>query len=342
MPAPRTRRLLATLPVDPDAPGGAGGAGSWEALQRADASWAAMRGLAEPPPAGEFVRRLRGSRLPSGPPTFDVAVCGGTLGVVYAAALAATGLSVVVVERGRLAGRAQEWNVSASELQELVGAGVLTAFDAEACVTSRFGADGNRLGLFGHPGSTVAVRDVLNLGVSPAAVVAAARRALEAAGGSVAERTAVAGLSVHDDGVALDGTGITAQLVVDALGHGSPLVRQVRGSDRRPDGVCLVVGCCARGYDPAANAEGDVLVTTGNLEADGDLLRQTFWEAFPAGSGPADRTVYQFTYVDADPGRGSLTAMMARKNSAAPFTVPSLALALFSRHFCVCVCVCFF
>ena len=30
---------------------------------------------------------------------------------------------------------------------------------------------------------------------------------------------------------------------------------------------------------------------------------QYFWEAFPAGSGPADRTTYLFTYIDADPRR---------------------------------------
>lgn len=30
---------------------------------------------------------------------------------------------------------------------------------------------------------------------------------------------------------------------------------------------------------------------------------QYFWEAFPAGSGPGDRTTYMFTYIDADPCR---------------------------------------
>lgn len=32
---------------------------------------------------------------------------------------------------------------------------------------------------------------------------------------------------------------------------------------------------------------------------------QYFWEAFPAGSGPGDRTTYMFTYVDADPSRSA-------------------------------------
>lgn len=51
---------------------------------------------------------------------YDVIVAGGTLGVFVAVALAQRGLSVAVVERGVLAGRTQEWNISRKELLELV------------------------------------------------------------------------------------------------------------------------------------------------------------------------------------------------------------------------------
>lgn len=51
---------------------------------------------------------------------FDVVVCGGTLGVFVAAALAGRGHRVAVIERGPLRGRAQEWNISRKELAELV------------------------------------------------------------------------------------------------------------------------------------------------------------------------------------------------------------------------------
>lgn len=37
---------------------------------------------------------------------------------------------------------------------------------------------------------------------------------------------------------------------------------------------------------------------------------QYFWEAFPSGSGPGDRTTYMFTYLDADPRRPSLEALL--------------------------------
>ena len=37
---------------------------------------------------------------------------------------------------------------------------------------------------------------------------------------------------------------------------------------------------------------------------------QYFWEAFPAGSGPTDRTTYMFTYLDSAPHRPSLHQVM--------------------------------
>jgi 2-polyprenyl-6-methoxyphenol hydroxylase-like FAD-dependent oxidoreductase len=51
---------------------------------------------------------------------YDVVVAGGTLGVFVAVSLAQRGLRVAVLERGKLAGRTQEWNISRKELLELV------------------------------------------------------------------------------------------------------------------------------------------------------------------------------------------------------------------------------
>jgi len=51
---------------------------------------------------------------------YDAIVAGGTLGVFVAVALAQQGWRVAVVERGKLAGRTQEWNISRKELMELV------------------------------------------------------------------------------------------------------------------------------------------------------------------------------------------------------------------------------
>lgn len=74
-------------------------------------------------PAPQFVRssgRSISATATTSSPVFDVCVCGGTLGIFLAAALAQKGWKVAVVERGVVAGRRQEWNISRKELDELV------------------------------------------------------------------------------------------------------------------------------------------------------------------------------------------------------------------------------
>ena len=59
----------------------------------------------------------------------DVAVCGGTLGLFIALALQLRGHRVTVVEKRRVEGRTQEWNVSRPELDvRPLPANVPTAF----------------------------------------------------------------------------------------------------------------------------------------------------------------------------------------------------------------------
>ena len=45
---------------------------------------------------------------------------------------------------------------------------------------------------------------------------------------------------------------VTARLLVDCMGHWSPIVRQMRGS-KKPEGMCLVVGGCASGVPEQDN-----------------------------------------------------------------------------------------
>jgi lycopene cyclase CruP len=85
-------------------------------------------------------------------------------------------------------------------------------------------------------------------------------------------------------------------LLIDAMGHFSPIARQAR-QGQQPDAVCLVVGTCATGFP--ANATGDLFATFTPIQNQ----CQYFWEAFPARDG---RTTYLFTYVDAHPNRPSL------------------------------------
>ncbi|KAL4433254.1 hypothetical protein ABPG77_003302 [Micractinium sp. CCAP 211/92] len=337
---------------------GAGGTTSLEALRRADAAWLAMRTRTQWGPRPEFV--LTEAEPLGVPADVDVAVCGGVLGIFLACTLQLRGLRVAVLERGPLLGRAQEWNISRKELHELVELGLLAEQEAEECITSEFNP-----GEAGE-GADLWTRDVLNLGVSPARLVAAVRARFEAAGGRVLERTALQELRVHPDGALLqldsggggagssngsaaqqqqqqqEGRSLTARLVLDCMGHASPVVRQVRWG-QKPDGVCLVVGTCCRGFDPETNTTGDVIYTNSDSQpsasssgsshgsngngsngngsngngssgssgsSEGVFNTQFFWEAFPASSGPSDRTTYMFTYLDAQPSRPSLEALL--------------------------------
>jgi hypothetical protein len=176
--------------------GGAGGATTWGALLRADAAWARVkeaaarsrgrggRAAAPPsPPPPEFISLRRSetaaavaaaaasssssSSSPSQPPleAFDVAVAGGTLGVLLAASLSSAGLRVAVVEAGPLRGRDQEWNICREELEALVTAGALSAADAAGAVVGEFNpvrcAFGMEVGK--PPAASVITTDVLNL-----------------------------------------------------------------------------------------------------------------------------------------------------------------------------------
>ncbi|KAL0301774.1 UNVERIFIED_CONTAM: hypothetical protein Sradi_6454200 [Sesamum radiatum] len=69
---------------------------------------------------------------------------------------------------------------------------------------------------------------------------------------------------------------------------------------RKPDGICLVVGSCCRGF--TENSTSDVIYSSASVKRVGQSQAQYFWEAFPAGSGPLDRTTYMFTYLYPEPG----------------------------------------
>jgi flavin-dependent dehydrogenase len=292
---------------------GAGARTTLDGLRALDAAWAKMRrgdATATATATAAFAKRREGASDARGE-TYDVAVAGGTLGVLVAAALQRRGARVVVVERGELRGREQEWNVSREELERLVRVGAITTEDADACTRIEFnpircgfhgGGNGN-----GNAGDLV-TRDILNTGVSPAALVEACRKRFEEAGGAVLERASLRGVEVYDDCAVLDvdGAPVRARLVLDCMGFQSPIVRQIR-DDRKPDGVCVVVGSCAEA-DAFDNSSADLIRTVTDIEE--DYRGQYFWEAFPASTGPRDRTTYMFTYMDADESRPSIASML--------------------------------
>jgi len=225
---------------------------------------------------------------------WDAVICGGTLGILIGATLAQRGWRVAVLEKGELRGRDQEWNISRQELRDLVDLGLLSEAEFEPAIATEYNPARIQFG----DSDPVWVRDVLNIGVDPVYLLETVKQKFLAAGGTLAEHTAFQEAIVHPNGVTVN-TGETpfkTRLLIDAMGHFSPLVQQARAG-QKPNGICLVVGTCAEGFPH--NETGDLIVSFTPVRNQ----CQYFWEAFPAKDG---RTTYLFTYLDIHPDRPSI------------------------------------
>ncbi|MBU6228377.1 MAG: FAD-binding oxidoreductase [Cyanobacteria bacterium REEB459] len=262
-----------------------------QALAKADQLWHQYRSGPTPQPPVIQVSPDRLSQV-----DWDVIIAGGTLGLLLAVALVQRGWRVALVERGQLRGRDQEWNISRRELETLVQLGILHQAELEQAIYSEYNP--GRIQFLGS--DPIWVRDVLNVGVSPAVLLDQLKTTFLAAGGYLLEQTPFTAATIHPNGVQVQARPpLSARLLVDAMGHTSPMVRQARAG-QKPDGICLVVGTCATGFEP--NTSGDLLVSFTPLRHQ----CQYFWEAFPARDG---RTTYLFTYLDADPRRLTLSQL---------------------------------
>jgi lycopene cyclase CruP len=289
-----TEQLLSEIPGNP-----------WQGLQRADALWKQYRESPIPCPT---VMQESSESLEA--IDWDVVICGGTLGILLGAALAQRGWRVALVERGALRGREQEWNISRRELQSLVELELLTPAELEQTIATEY----NPARIHFHKGVEVWVEDVLNVGVDPVFLLDTLKTKFLAAGGHLFEHTAFKGAIVHPNGIhitvnppqetdpssfILHPSSFKTRLLLDAMGHFSPISQQARRG-KRPDAVCMVVGTCAQGFPK--NDTGDLFASITPTQNQ----CQYFWEAFPARDG---RTTYLFTYVDAHPDRPSLEAL---------------------------------
>ncbi|AFY72725.1 hypothetical protein Syn7502_00573 [Synechococcus sp. PCC 7502] len=233
----------------------------------------------------------------------DVAIAGGTLGIIIACALQRRGWKVVVIEKGILKGRVQEWNIARRELEVLLELELLSEIELESAIATTYNP--GRIGFKG--GEEIWVRDVLNLGVSPVILLDILKEQFLAAGGQVWEHTELEQAIVHPDGIALhlvcdrQPRLLQARLLLDMMGHFSPIVAQARQGSR-PDGICMVVGSCAQGILP--KDFGDLFYSFTSISHS----CQYFWEAFPAQDG---RTTYLFTYADLHPDRFTFQELFA-------------------------------
>lgn len=275
----KTEQILSRIPGNP-----------WLGLQKADELWSQYKSGTRPVPK---VVTENAQRLAS--VTYDVAICGGTLGILLGAALANKGWRVVLLERGALRGRDQEWNISRRELAAFVRLGLLSEAELDGAIASQY----NPARITFNGGKELWVTDVLNIGVDPKYLLETLKQKFLASGGTLLEHTPFQSAAIHPNGVNIqikESEDITARLLIDAMGHFSPMVQQARGS-QKPDAVCMVVGTCANGYNN--NTTGDLIASFTPIKNQ----CQYFWEAFPARDG---RTTYMFTYLDADPSRPSL------------------------------------
>ncbi|MFN6530240.1 FAD-binding oxidoreductase [Nostoc sp. ChiSLP03a] len=237
---------------------------------------------------------VKENQQPLGAVDFDVLICGGTLGILIGCALAVKGLRVALLERGILRGREQEWNISRKELDVFMELKLLSEDELASAIATQYNPA--RVSFAG--GTEVWVEDVLNIGVDPVYLLATLKTRFLAAGGKLLENTSFSEAAVHPDGVMVNNQ-FKTRLLIDAMGHFSPISQQAR-QGKKPDALCLVVGSCAQGFPE--NNSGDLLLSFTELQNQ----CQYFWEAFPARDG---RTTYLFTYMDAEPQRLSLEAL---------------------------------
>jgi lycopene cyclase CruP len=255
----------------------------------------------------------------------DVVIAGGTLGIILAAALQSRGLKVAVIERGELKGRVQEWNISRSELAVLVELELLSESELTTAIATEYNPA--RISFPNQP--DIWVRDVLNIGVDPVYLLATLKAKFLEHGGKLLEYTSCDRVTIHPNGVAikLGEAELTAKLFIDAMGHFSSLAAQARGNVK-PEGICLVVGSCASGFEQ--NETGDIFASITPIEHQ----CQYFWEAFPARDG---RTTYLFTYLDAHPDRFSLEFLFEEYLRLLP-TYQNIELAQLNFHRCLFGC----
>ena len=257
-------------------------------LRSTDKLW---RSLREDTAAVPLV--VKESKEPLGAVDWDVVICGGTLGILIGAALQRRGWRVALIERGILRGREQEWNISREELEVFLELELLSETELEQAIATEYNPA--RISFFSGPDFWI--RDVLNIGIDPIFLLDTLKSKFLEAGGKLFENTIFDGAVVHPDGVFVDAAGgLKTRLLIDAMGHFSPIVKQARQGEK-PEGVCLVVGSCAKGFPN--NTTGDLIVSFTPIQNQ----CQYFWEAFPAQDG---RTTYLFTYLDAHPQRPSL------------------------------------
>jgi lycopene cyclase CruA len=228
------------------------------------------------------------------------------LGLIHAAVMAQRyGWRVLLFDRGEVGCAHREWNISRSELSQLVTVGFCTWDELADVIMTEYESGVVRFHASQGQATELWIRDVLNVALDANALLRLARRKLEGAGGRVLDRRMFRRVVARSSGPVRveveisreEGTAehYTGRLLLDGMGSTSPLALR-RFAGQPFAGVCPTVGTVATGFvmgdgpDEHNPHVGDILVSV----ADAQRGQQYMWEAFP-GRGD-ELTVYLFYY----------------------------------------------
>ncbi|HVG00301.1 MAG TPA: hypothetical protein VND68_10710, partial [Chloroflexia bacterium] len=166
-----------------------GGERALDRVVALEGRWLELNGGAERPDPFHYVPTA--NDLPRCEPAcyYDVAIAGGSLGLIAGVALAQRGLRVLVFDQGKVGAAHREWNISRRELAALSGWGIFTAEELEQTIASEYrqgvisfdasGTDGGAFPLY--------LEGVLDVALDAQAVLDLARKRFLQAGGTILE-----------------------------------------------------------------------------------------------------------------------------------------------------------
>ncbi|NBO32179.1 MAG: flavin-dependent dehydrogenase [Cyanobacteria bacterium WB6_1B_304] len=242
--------------------------------------------------------------LPQAPPIYDLIYVGGALGVIHGAVMAQRGYRVLLLERLPFGRMNREWNISRSEIKNLIDLQLLTPEELESVIGNEYKDGLHKFFDANNPSFAKApilhTPTVLNLSIDSDRLLQLCGEKLKAAGGEIWEQTEFLRADISTDRVTVTTihlpsqfkTSVSGRLLVDAMGTASPIAWQLNGK-RTFDSVCPTVGACITDGFPQGvwdHRYGDVLNSHGDISRG----RQLIWELFPGRD--QELTIYLFHY----------------------------------------------
>jgi lycopene cyclase CruA len=234
---------------------------------------------------------------------YDIIYIGGALGAIHAAVMARLGYRVLLIERLSFGRMNREWNISRSELQNLLDLGLLTSEECESIIAREYADGFNKFfdGNLPQPlkADILHTPTVLNVALASDRWLSLCGEKLQQAGGQIWDQTEFIRADIDSKSVTVQlvhlPTGelkqASGRLLVDAMGTASPIAWQLNGT-RTFDSVCPTVGAVVEGFEAEVwdSTYGDVLNSHGDISRG----RQLIWELFPAQGD--ELTIYLFHY----------------------------------------------